>query len=145
MSHRHAGGCPHVRTHSDRDPIDNHVCHCSVCKRVTGQPTTHVVFFRHGDLVVDRPSELKRQPFNSQNPDGPLELCTCAQCGQPLLLDDKLRRIRVVVPNLMGYDAKQLPATYHAFYDPGTGVARPSDGRAVHEGLRPDFVWPPSA
>lgn len=143
-SHRFSGGCDHVHTHSDQDPIDDHVCHCSVCKRVTGQPTTHVVFFRHGDLVVDRPAELKSQPFNSQNPDGPLELCTCARCGQPILLDDKLRRIRVIVPNLMGYEAKRLPATYHAFYDPQTGVPRPNDGRPVYEGLRPDFVWPPS-
>jgi hypothetical protein len=145
MAQRYSGGCAHVHTHSNEEPIDNHTCHCSVCKRVTGQPTTHVVFFRHGALGVDRPGDLKRQPFNSQNPDGPLELCTCAHCGQPIMLDDKQRRIRVIVPNLMGYDAKALPATYHAFFDPGTGVKRPNDGSPVYEGLRPEFVWPPSA
>jgi hypothetical protein len=58
------------------------------------------------------------------------------------MLDDKQQRIRVIVPNLMGYDEKNLNATYHAFYDAKTGVPRPSDGRPVHEGLRPDFVWP---
>jgi hypothetical protein len=45
----------------------------------------------------------------------------------------------------MGYDAKNLPATYHAFFDPAKGVKKPSDGRPVYEGLRPDFVWPASA
>jgi hypothetical protein len=120
---KYSGGCDHVHTSSDKDPIDNHVCHCSVCKRVTGQGTTHVVFFNHGDLKVDNMAGLKRQPFNDQNPKGPLELCTC-------------------VPNLMGYEEKKLPATYHAFYDAKSGAPKPKDGRAVHEGLRPDFVWP---
>ena len=80
-----------------------------------------------------------------QNPDGPLELCTCAECGTPIMLDDKQRRIRAIVPNLMGYDPDSLSATYHAFYDPSTGVPRPGDGRPVHEGLRPDFAWPEPA
>ena len=145
MSHKYAGGCDHVHTHADNDPIDNHVCHGSVCKRVTGQATTHVVFFNYGDLAVDNPGDLKRQPFNDQNPDGPLELCVCETCGTPIMLDDKQRRIRVIVPNLMGYDAGNLAATYHAFYDESSGVARPDDGRPVYEGLRPDFVWPASA
>jgi hypothetical protein len=104
-----------------------------------------VVFFNHRDLEVDNVAGLKRQPFNDQNPNGPLELCTCATCGKPIMLDDKQKRIRAIVPNLMGYDARNLPATYHAFYDPATGVPRPNDGRPVYEGLRPDFVWPRSA
>ncbi len=145
MAHKYVGGCDHVHTHADKDPVDNHTCHCSVCKRVTGQDTTHVVFFRHGDLVVGKEKQLKRQPFNDQNPDGPLQLCVCADCGTPIMLDDKQRRIRAVVPNLMGFDAKKLPATYHAFYDPATGVPRPDDGRPVYEGLRPEFAWPAPA
>jgi hypothetical protein len=104
-----------------------------------------VVFFKHGDLAVDNLSGLKRMPFNDQNPNGPLELCVCADCGTPIMLDDKQKRIRVIVPNLMGYDAGNLAATYHAFYDPSTGVPKPSDGRPVYESLRPDFVWPASA
>ena len=142
MAHKHAGGCAHHQTHSDHDPIDNHTCHCSVCKGVTGQPTTHVVFFKHTDLAVADAGSLKRMPFNAKNPEGPLELCVCETCGTPIMLDDKQKRIRAVVPNLMGYDATGLPATYHAFYDPATGVPRPNDGRPVYEGLRPDFVWP---
>ena len=145
MSHKYAGGCAHHQTYSDKDPIDNHTCHCSVCKGVTKQLTTHVVFFKHGDLTVAGAASLKRMPFNSKNPGGPLELCVCETCGTPIMLDDKQKRIRVVVPNLMGYDANKLPATYHAFYDPATGVAKPNDGRPVCEGLRPDFVWPQGA
>ena len=145
MAHKYAGGCDHVHTHADAEPIDNHTCHCSVCKRVTGQPTTHVVFFNHGDLAVDHADKLKRQPFNDQNPGGPLELCTCAECGAPIMLDDKQSRIRVIVPNIMGYSSDFPQASYHAFFDPSSGVARPTDGRPVHEGLRPDFVWPASS
>jgi hypothetical protein len=145
MSHKYAGGCDHVHTHADSEPIDNHTCHCSVCKGVTGQPTTHVVFFKYGDLKVDNLGGLNRQPFNSKNPSGPLELCVCATCGTPIMLDDKQKRIRVIVPNLMGYSSANLPATYHAFFDPAAGVPRPSDGRMVCEGLRPDFAWPASA
>lgn len=145
MSHKYTGGCDHIHTHSDNDPIDNHICHCSVCKSVTKQDSTHVVFFNHGDLAVDDLGSLNRQPFNAQNPDGPLELCTCATCGTPIMLDDKQGRIRVIVPNLMGYDSSNLAATYHAFYDPASGAPRPDDGRPVHAELRPDFVWPESA
>jgi len=142
MAHKHDGGCEHVRVHADNDPIDNHICHCSVCKRVTGQDSTHVVFFKHGDLAVDEGAGLKRQPFNEQNPDGPLELCVCETCGQPIMLDDKERRIRAVVPNLMGFDPNSLPATYHAFFDAAAGMPKPNDGRPVFEALRPDFSWP---
>ncbi|MBY8977663.1 GFA family protein [Rhodobacteraceae bacterium NNCM2] len=144
MSHKYSGGCGcgSLHTHSDAEPIDKHTCHCSVCKNVTGQDTTHVVFFKHGDLKVEGSSGIKRQPFNAKNPDGPLELCTCAECGAPIMLDDKQGRIRAIVPNLMGYAAEGLAATYHAFYDPATGVPRPSDGRPVYEGLRPEFAWP---
>ena len=145
MSGTYSGGCDHVHTSSNSDPIDNHTCHCSVCKGVTGQDSTHVVFFNHSDLKVDNLDGLNRQPFNGQNPDGPLELCTCATCDQPIMLDDKERRIRAIVPNLMGYDPQSLPATYHAFYDPATGAPTPDDGRPVHEALRPDFVWPAPA
>jgi len=139
---KYAGGCEHVHTQSDNDPIDNHTCHCSVCKGVTGQDTTHVVFFNHDDLEVDNEGGLNRMPFNANNPDGPLELCVCSDCGTPIMLDDKQSRIRVVVPNLMGYPADFPAASYHAFYDPASGDAQPSDGRPVYEGLRPDFVWP---
>ncbi len=142
MAHKYTGGCDHVHTFADNEPVDNHTCHCSVCRRVTGQESTHVVFFRHGDLHVDKLEGLQRQPFNDQNPDGPLELCMCSECGTPIMLDDKQRRIRAIVPNLMGFDPGRLPASYHAFFDPDTGAPRPGDGRPVHEGLRPDFVWP---
>ena len=126
MPHKYAGGCEHCHTHSDHDPIDNHTCHCSVCKGITGQDTTHVVFFKHLDLTVDNPGGLKRQPFNAQNPNGPLELCVCAECGTPIMLDDKEGRIRAIVPNLMGYEEENLEATYHAFYDASTGESRRS-------------------
>ncbi|MDX1517270.1 MAG: GFA family protein [Woeseiaceae bacterium] len=145
MSHKYMGGCDHVHTHADKDPIDNHTCHCSVCKRVTGQDSTHVVFFNHGDLGIDAAGKLNRQPFNDQNPAGPLELCTCKSCGAPIMLDDKQKRIRAVVPNLMGFDSASMPATYHAFYDPEAGAPKPDDGRPVYDGLRPEFVWPASA
>ena len=145
MSHNYAGGCDHVHTRSNNDPIDNHTCHCSVCKGVTGQDSTHVVFFKHGDLAVDNLDRLNRQPFNVQNPDGPLELCTCSTCGTPIMLDDKEQRIRAVVPNLMGFDSESLPATYHAFFDSFTGAPAPDDGRPVYDGLRPEFVWPAPA
>jgi hypothetical protein len=60
------------------------------------------------------------------------------------MLDDKQKRIRAVVPNLMGFDSASMPATYHAFFDPSASIA-PKDGRPVYDGLRPDFVWPASA
>ena len=146
MSDKLKGGCAHIHTKTEHGPIDNHTCHCSVCKSVTGQPTTHVAFYNYKDVKVDNEAKLKRQPFNAKNPDGPLELCTCAECGQPIMLDDKQHRIRVIVPNLMGYDTKTFPkATYHAFYDPATGVPKPSDGRPVEAALRPEFVWPEPA
>ena len=145
MSQKHAGGCDHIHTHSNNEPIDSHTCHCSICKRVTRQDTSHVVMFNHTDLEGDNLNMRNRQPFNDQNPDGPLELCTCSSCGTPIMLDDKQRRIRVIVPNLMGYDSESMPATYHAFFDPSTGVQTPDDGRPVHKGLHPNFVWPDSA
>lgn len=143
MSASLKGGCDHVHVTISSAPIDNHVCHCNVCKKVTGQQTTHVAFFKHGDVKVDHPEKLNRQPFNADNPSGPLELCTCKDCGAAIMLDDKQHRIRVAVPNVMGYNVSNFPdATYHAFYDDTKGYPKPSDGRPVYEGLRPDFVWP---
>ncbi|MGC1429728.1 MAG: GFA family protein [Albidovulum sp.] len=146
MSQNLTGGCAHIKSEAKHGPIDNHTCHCSVCKSVTGQATTHVAFFNHADVAVSNEAGLKRQPFNAKNPDGPLELCTCGECGAPLMLDDKQSRIRVIVPNVMGYAPASFPAaSYHAFYDSATGVPKPNDGRPVHEALRPDFVWPKGA
>lgn len=142
MSQLFKGGCEHVHTFANHEPIDNHICHCSVCKGVTGQESTHVVFFNYDEFAVDNTEELNRQPFNSNNPNGPLELCTCKTCGSPIMLDDKEKRIRVVVPNLMGYEAEALPATYHAFFDESSNTSKPDDGRPVYDSLRPEFVWP---
>jgi len=145
MSNNYEGGCDHAHTHADNDPIDSHTCHCSISTRVHCQGDNHVAIFKHGDLKVDKPDHLKRQPFNDQNPNGPLELCTCATCGTPIMLDDKQGRIRAIVPNLMGFDADSMPASYHAFFDPAAGNKKPEDGRPVYEGLRPDFTWPTPA
>lgn len=143
MSGELSGGCAHVHTRALHGPIDNHICHCNVCKAVTGQQSTHVAFFNHADLQVDHPEKLNRQPFNKDNPNGPLELCTCKDCGAAIMLDDKQHRIRVAVPNVMGYDVASFPqATYHAFWDESKGYAKPGDGRPVYEGLRPDFAMP---
>jgi len=145
MGAKYEGGCAHVHVTADKEPIDNHVCHCNVCKAVTGQQATHVAFFDYGDLTVDHPELLARQPFNAANPDGPLELCTCKECGAAILLDDRQHRIRVAVPNVMGYDVGHFPqASYHAFWDETKGYAKPDDGRPVFAGLRPEFAWPPS-
>lgn len=145
MTAPYKGGCDHVHTHSDHEPVDSHICHCSVCRSVTGQEDgTHVVFFKHDDVLVDHIENLNRQPFNVGNPEGPLELCTCKTCGAPIMLDDKMGRIRAIVPNLMGYDGAALPASYHAFFDPSRGEAKPDDGRPVYEAFRPDFVMPAS-
>ncbi len=146
MATNYAGGCAHVHVTSSAEPIDNHECHCNVCKSVTGQQVTHVAFFNYGDLKVDHPELLKRQPFNANNPAGPVELCTCATCGAALLLDDKQHRIRVAVPNIMGYDDAHFPkATYHAFWDETKGYEKPHDGRPVYDSLQPSFHWPASA
>lgn len=146
MTTHYAGGCQHVHVTASAEPIDNHECHCNVCKSVTGQQHTHVVFFNHGDIKVDHPEKIKRSPFNAQNPDGPLEICQCKDCDAVLMLDDKQGRIRVAVPNVMGYDdAKFLKATYHAFWDETKGYAKPHDGRPVYAGLQPSFTWPAGA
>ena len=94
-----------------------------------GAAGMHVAFFRFRDVDVDNEGRLGwRQPFNMRNPDGPLELCTCAVCGAPIMLDDRMHRIRVIVPNLMGFDGAFLAAT-PCFFDLATGEARP--GTAV--------------
>jgi hypothetical protein len=146
MAPKYAGGCAHVHVSAAAEPIDNHECHCNVCKSVTGQQTTHVAFFNYGDVKVDHPEKIKRVPFNKDNPNGPLEICVCADCGAALMLDDKQKRIRVAVPNIMGYDDAAFPkATYHAFWDETKGYPAPTDGRPVYGGLRPEFHWPAGA
>jgi hypothetical protein len=142
---KYNAGCEHVHVTIDAEPIDNHECHCNVCKTVTGQHTTHVAFFNHADVKVDHPGKIKRVPFNKDNPNGPLEICLCTECNAVLMLDDKQKRIRVGVPNVMGYGAGFPKATYHAFWDESRGYPKPTDGRPVHAGLRPDFAWPKSA
>lgn len=142
----YTGGCEHHRVTASAEPIDNHECHCNVCKSVTGQHTTHVAFFNYGDLKMDGSGTPKRVPFNKDNPNGPLEIVICEDCGAVLMLDDKQHRIRVAVPNVMGYDDAAFPkASYHAFWDESKGYAKPDDGRPVYEGFRPDFTWPASA
>ena len=146
MANPYKGGCVHVHVTATAEPIDNHECHCNVCKSVTGQQHTHVAFFKWADVTADHPEKMARQPFNKDNPEGPLEICTCSECGAALMLDDKQKRIRVAVPNVMGYDDAAFPeATYHAFWDESKGYAKPSDGRPVYDSLQPNFAWPAGA
>ena len=145
MAAKYAGGCAHVHVTSAAEPIDNHECHCNVCKAVTGQHSTHVAFFNYSDLKADHPEKMKRVPFNAQNPNGPLEICLCTDCGAVLMLDDKQHRIRVAVPNVMGYHDSFPAPSYHAFWDETKGYAKPSDSRPVFGGLQPSFVWPANA
>jgi hypothetical protein len=104
-----------------------------------------VVFFKHGDLKASNEGAMKRVPFNANNPGGPLEICLCKECDGVLMLDDKQKRIRVAVPNVMKYNPAPGPATYHAFWDETKGYPKPNDGRPVYAGLRPEFVWPKGA
>ena len=61
-------------------------------------------------------------------------------------IENAQKRIRVAVPNVMGYDDAKFPkATYHAFWDETKGYAAPTDGRPVFSGLRPEFTWPAGA
>ena len=111
-------------------------CHCSMCRRTSAAPfvTWLVVPNERLEYTRGQPKVLESSDHGTR--------FFCADCGTPIMLDDKQGRIRVVVPNLMGYDAAALPATYHAFYDPASGAPAPDDGRPVHEALRPEFVWP---
>jgi hypothetical protein len=146
MATRDAGGCAHVHVTALAEPIDNRDCHCNVCKGVTGPQQAHVAFFTHGDIQLDHPEKIKRVPFSKDNPNGPLEICLCSGRGAALVPDDSQHRIRVAVPNVMGSDEAAFPkATCHAFRDTTKGHARPDDGRPVHDGPRPDFVWPSGA
>jgi hypothetical protein len=146
MTTHYAGGCPHVHVTATAEPINNHECHCNVCKSVTQQQHTHVAHFNHGDVQVDHPEKINRVPFNAQKPDGPPGICVCADCGAALMLDDKQHRIRVAVPIVMGYDDATFPkATYHAFWDETKGYPALHDGSPVYSGLRPEFHWPAGA
>ena len=71
--------------------------------------------------------------------------CASAPSAAHPSLDDKQRRIRVIVPNVTGRDAGVMPATYHAFYEPSSGSPALDDGRPVYPSLRPGFVWPESS
>src|SRR3546814_18093527 len=77
MPHKYAGGCAHVHTHSDAEPPDNHTCHCSVCKRVTGQDSHNVAVFKHGDVKGAKPNDLTRHTFTNQNTTNTMNLTTC--------------------------------------------------------------------
>ena len=104
---------------------------------------THVAFFNHGDIKVDHPEKIKRVPFNTQNPDGPLEICLCTDCNAVLMLDDKQKRIRVAVPNVMGYDDAGLPQGHLSrLLGRDQRLSGPHDGRPVYAALQPSFVWP---
>ena len=133
MTTHYAGGCDHVRVTALAEPIDNHECHCNVCKSVTGQHMTHVVFFNYRDLTVDHPERIKRVPFDAQNPDGPVEICLCTDCNAVLMLDDKGRRIRVAVPNIMGYDDASFPRppTMPSGTRPKATPLRPTGARSI--------------
>ena len=139
---KYSGGCEHVHTTSDKDPIDNHTCHCSVCKRVTGQATTHVAFFNHGDLKVDNMAGLKRQPFNDQNREGParaLHVREVRQADHARRQAEAHSRHRAELDGSRENSERDLSRVLRR--EDGR-VKKPSDGRPVHEGLRPDFVWP---
>ena len=145
MVNTYSGGCDHIRSHSDKQPFNIHICHCSVCKRAIGQDITHLALFKHDDLIIENVRDLKIEPFNDQNLDGPLLMCSCIDCGRLIMIDDKEKRVHAIVPNLMRYDATNFPATYHAFYDPVDNSPKLIDGLPHYESFPPDFALPDPA
>ena len=57
MAAKYAGGCAHVHVTAAAEPIDNHECHCNVCKSVTGQHTPMSPF---STMATSRPTIPKR-------------------------------------------------------------------------------------
>ena len=122
----------HITINSSINPIENHTCHFSVCKRLTEQPNTHVAFFNQGYLVVDKPQSLNRQPINDESPHGTLEFYTCAHCESSILLDDKLGPIRALVPNNMALKKTFLPPHItHFMMLPLAFLGQMTDARCV--------------
>ena len=72
MTTHYAGGCAHVRVTASAEPIDNHECHCNVCKGVTGQQHTHVAFFNHKDIQVDHPEKINKRLVEYRTQTAPL-------------------------------------------------------------------------
>jgi hypothetical protein len=144
MTTHYAGGCQHVHVTATAEPIDNHECHCNVCKSVTGQQTTHVAFFNHGDIQVDHPEKIKRVPFNKpRTRTARWKSASASRLRRGADAGRQAGRIRVAVPNIMGYDDAKFPkATYHAFWDETKGYPAPTDGRPGLRRLQPSFVWP---
>ena len=71
------GGCAHVHVTAS-NPIDNHECHCNVCKSVTKQHTTHVAF------AENRCLGCHPEPFSILRPVGRIthaEMDSGRKCG----------------------------------------------------------------
>ena len=59
-------------------------------------------------IKADHPEKMKRVPFNAKNPDGPLEICLCTDCGAVLMLDEPSLGLSPLVVDLIFNQIKDM-------------------------------------
>lgn len=105
----------------------NFICHCSICRSATGNPSTTSAAFKPEQITWIDPINIQQQvPQGSKNPR-----CYCKVCGDYLAEDAKrsMGLIAVSLDAVKGEIADSYKPNMHIFYDSrDEKVELPKDG-----------------
>jgi hypothetical protein len=110
--------CEHTTVTLTGTPVAVSICHCSICRKLSGAPFTIQALCKAEQVVVEHegaPSETASSANVSR--------CRCAKCGSPIyasLMKGRMIAIPLTVLNSSlntpGVSATNLKPTHHMYY-----------------------------
>ena len=105
--------CEHTTVTVTGTPVAVSICHCSICRKLSGAPFTIQALCKAEQVVVEHegaPSETASSANVSR--------CRCAKCGSPIyasLMKGKMIAVPLTVLNTPG-GSSNLKPTHHMYY-----------------------------
>lgn len=137
--------CGAVRYRANGEPDDVFYCHCSMCRRATGQPVVVGAYFKQADVAFV--GEARRHRSSPQAERG-----FCGTCGTPLFYHSVMPELRDWFCLMLGtFDHPERYApTGHWNVETALPFALSDDGLPRHNQRDSTFAWvrdsaPPTA
>lgn len=134
-----AGGClcGAVRFEATAEPLDSIYCHCSMCRRATGQPIVAGVYFRVGDVRITEgeASVHRSSPYADRG--------FCGTCGTPLFYHSVMPELSDRICFMLGTldHPERYPPTGHWNIETALPFALHEDGLPRHKQIDSSYFW----
>ena len=134
-----AGGClcGDIRFATTHRPTSVFYCHCSMCRRATGQPIVAGAYFRVAEVKFRKgePLRFRSSPYAERG--------FCGKCGTPIFYHSVMPELSDWICVMLGtFDQPELfPPTSHWNIETALPFALHDDGLPRHRQANSKYSW----